>query len=497
MFAIHPMHVESVAWISERKDVLYSLFYLSAIYTYLKYIDTKQNKHFLFTIILFICSCLAKPMAITLPIILALIQWYKDENEFKLNKYIPVLSLLIISISIAIIPFLLHDLNTLSDDLSTKFNFVDRIFLLTYSISFYFIKTILPIQQSAFHYYPEKINDLLPSVYYLSILIIPILIIAFIKLKSIRKELIFTILFFLISISLVLKIFPFGNAVVAERYTYLPYLGLFYGLGLCIDNLIISINIKNILIIIITCVFAIISFNRLKVWKNNVSLFTDIINKYPETPIPYNIRGDAYSQEDNQISAINDYTKAITLDPSNFEAYINRGVSLFKTNQFQLAVADYNSAEKLKNNIPKLYINRGTCHLKLNQYDLALNDFKTVIKTEPKNNEALSNIGLCYYNLKKYNEALNYYNQAIDNNPNDFETLKNRGNAKAFLKDFKGSIEDYSVIINANPQDANALSNRGNSYFQNKQLDKACADWKISAQLGNTNAIGASNAFCR
>jgi len=497
LFALHPMHVESVAWISERKDVLYSFFYLSAIVTYFKFTELKQSKYFIYTIILFILSCLAKPMAITLPVILGLIYWYKSEKSFEIKDYAYCIGLAFISIVFVLMPFIFHDTSTLTDNLSLKFSIVDRVFLLTYAIAFYFIKLILPIQQSAFHYYPEKINDLLPNTYYASAIIIALFGLLIWKIKSLSKELIFSLVFFFVSIVLVLKIVPFGNAVVAERYTYLPYLGLFFGLGILLEKFIKADSTKTIILIAVSVVFAITSFTRQKVWKSNLTLFTDIIAKYPEISTPYNIRGDVYSKDGNTLAALNDYNKSIELDPDNYESYVNRGVIYFNTNQFELAVNDYNIAAKLNKETTKIFLNRGISLMKLNRFEEAIPDFERVVKAEPNNAEAIASIGFCYYNLKNYELALSNYDKAISLNPNDFETLKNRGNAKAFLKDFKGSIEDYSTIIKNNPNDANALSNRGNSYYQSQQVDKACEDWKIAAQLGNANAIGAVKAICR
>ena len=497
MFALHPMHVESVAWISERKDVLYAFFYLSAMFTYLNFIESKENKYLIYTLLLFVISCLAKPMAITLPVILALLQWYKSSEKFNFKDYMPVLMLSLVSIVFGLIPFLFHDTGNLTDNLSSKFNLLDRLFLLTYAIGFYLVKTILPLQQAAFHYYPDKINNALPSIYYLSVIVIPLLAVVVWKLKSVQKDVLFSLLFFLVSIALVLKIVPFGNAVVAERYTYLPYLGLFFGIGLGLNDVFKSDSTKTITLLVASIILGIVSFNRLSVWKNSISLFTDIIAKYPAVAIPYSIRGDAYSKEENNSAALNDYNSAIALDPANFEAYINRGVIFFKTNQYAEAVKDYDKAATLKQDIPKLYFNRGTCLLKLNAHSKALLDFEKVLLIEPNNVEALSAAGLCQYNLKQFPEAIALFDKAISINPTDFETLKNRGNTKAYLKDLKGSIADYTTIIEANPNDANALSNRGNSYYQLQQLEMACKDWKIAAQLGNANAIGAVGAICK
>ena len=171
--------------------------------------------------------------------------------------------------------------------------------------------------------------------------------------------------------------------MVGERYTYLPYLGLFFGLGMIIDKFIESNATKSMVIIALSLTFAACSFTRLKVWKNNETLFTDIINKYPEISTPYNIRGDIYSKEENLEAALADYTKAITLDPESFEGYVNRGVVYFKGKMYVEAIEDYNKAEKLKPNFDKVYLNRGVCYKSLNNFEAALKDFNKVIEKEP------------------------------------------------------------------------------------------------------------------
>ncbi len=275
LFAIHPTRTEVVCWISARKDLIYSLFYLLSVFSYLK-ISKKKNSFLWITVSVFfyLCSCLSKSMAITLPFTLLLIDLYK--NEFNRKKLI----LYSIYISITLI-FILITLNShYSDTIHIRFhfdtfrqtiNFINAHF----NILFYLDKLFLPINLYCMYpYFYDEFASLPPWYIMYSPAVLYILIyLSFLSLKR-TKVIFYGFMFFLISIIPVSSVFPIGDFVVADRYTYISYLGFFFIFAKLITFL-YKKNLKFIkFAIILFClsVFVVLNsltYNRVLDWQLN------------------------------------------------------------------------------------------------------------------------------------------------------------------------------------------------------------------------------------
>lgn len=227
LFALHPTRVEVVAWISARKDLIYSLFYLLSIFFYTKTYNSTKTKYLLpLSLICFIFACFSKSMAITLPFVLILLDFYKNKlSKESIKIYIPYLIISIFFIIAAI------NIHYSEEFISRNFNlFRHSINFINahFNILFYLDKLLLPI--NLYCMYPFFYNmKTMPPGYILYSPAILYLIIFFVLL-SLRKtkHIFFGFSFFLITIFPVCGIFPIGNFAVADRYTYIPYIGLFF-----------------------------------------------------------------------------------------------------------------------------------------------------------------------------------------------------------------------------------------------------------------------------
>ena len=220
LFGIHPMHVESVAWISERKDVLYTLFFLLSLIAYWKYLQTDRSAAYWACFLLFACSLLSKPAAIVLPLVLLLLDYWK-ERPFTRRVVLEKIPFFLVGGLFAVVTLKLQSVTAMSSlDL---YPFWVRLFFASYAIMVYFAWFFVPYPLSAFHPFP--LPDHLGWTVYLS----PIFLLALIFLIwHFRKNrvVVFGLLFFLVNILLVLQLVPIGFTIVSERYTYVPYIGL-------------------------------------------------------------------------------------------------------------------------------------------------------------------------------------------------------------------------------------------------------------------------------
>ncbi len=493
IFGIHPMHVESVVWIAGRKDVLYTFFYLSGIYFYLKYSESAKNPksqviNYVLILMFFVLSLFSKAVAVTLPIVFFLID-YVLKRKFSFKMILEKIPFLILSIIIGIIAINAQKSQGAISDVPV-FSYFQAITVASYSAMFYIFRFILPVNLSTFYPYPESIPHSLPWNYYASLaLFIALIILIFISLKK-NRILVFGLMFFLITVALVLQFFSVGAAVAADRYTYVPYIGLSIIVGYYFDKIqngeIKALKqykntIKYIGIAVILC-FSYITFNQTKVWATSETLFTNVINNYSNVSLAYNNRGNYYSSEEKYAPAFNDYcmaikininyqdayvnraniyglkgkfkesvddyTIAISLNPKDFNAYFNRSVTYSKMKMFEKALNDCNKAGEIKQNSPNVIINRANILLDMKRYNEAIENYNKYLTFNIDNGTTLHNIGKAYFNLGDFQKAVDYFNQAAATNLNDASLFFNLSLAYKNLKDYSKAIENVQIAKN-------------------------------------------------
>ena len=366
---VHPMRVESVAWITERKDMLYSLFFLGAMIMYIKFLTQKERRSviFILSLLLFIFSLLSKIQAVTLPLCLLVLDYY-FERPFRIRLIIEKLPFFILSLVCGTIGLIV-----LSKGGALKPNEVlslgDRTFYGLYALSIYIVKFVAPFYQCASYSYPVMPGQSLPLVYYLNPVIL--ILLAFLVFRTIRytRIIVTGTLFFLFTIIFMLQILSAGTAYLADRFSYIPYIGLFFIAGWCIQQIIKTKKNKTVVLpvlFMIIVLFSILTFNRCKIWENGETLWTDVINK----------------------------------NPGLFPPYMNRGSYYELINQPEKALKDYDAASKLNPKEITCYLSRGSLKIEMKDYKGAESDYYKAIALDPKNAEAYQNLGLVYYQEK-------------------------------------------------------------------------------------------------
>jgi len=528
LFALHPMHVESVAWISQRKDLMYAMFYILALLNYCKYLETKEFKFFIYTAVLFLFSCLSKSAAVTLPILLFAFDFY-FKRKFSFKLILEKIPLVLVSLLFGVLAIKSQD--TAIRDLTPMLSIFERLLIVNYSLMTYIVKSVFAINLSAFYPYPIKLGGQLPIIYFLA----PILslIFAFLVFKSYKKTrvVLFGLMFFLITISLVVQLLPVGGAIIAERYTYIPYLGLFFILVSPLIKELYAFTIKQsfqrvytISLVLLLVVFSFQSYNRVAVWQNGEILFTDVIEKYPNFPYAYNNRGSLYVNEfaekkfvDNprlketyQLKAYEDFSRAIMLYPTYEGALMNRAVlafnmgkpneairdfdkvleinpykeeallgranSLSSLRKFNEALLDYDLYISLKNDNAEAYLYRAIALTRINKAEVALSDFQKSIELNSENWEAYYWLGIIDYQLRSVYSSLQNFNKAIELNSKNGEIYSWRGLVHFELNKIKEAIDDFSMAIKINPNDFAAYVNRSLAFDKIMMYKEALAD---------------------
>ncbi len=325
LFAVHPMFVEAVAWVSARSTLIYTTFYLTAIITYLYYIKTLKHLYFRLTLGIFILALLSKVMAITLPVLLLLIDVYYKRKLISKTIFFEKIPFFSLSITFGIVAIFGRQIE---GHFTEGFSFLDKIFVMSYQILWYVFKFFNPTDLHAFYANPNTENGYLPLLYYCA----PFIILCFgflgFKLKRFRYPLFFLVLFFLIHIALVLKIIQVGNQLTTDRYTYIPYIGLLVFISLIFRNLTerkpSSKPYLGALVTVVFLGFGFLTYKQVKVWKNSRSLWSHVIANDDTVSIAHTNLGVTYIGEDD-FKAENYFKKAIEVDEMNVIPYNNIG----------------------------------------------------------------------------------------------------------------------------------------------------------------------------
>jgi len=276
------MHVESVTWISERKDVLYTLFYLSALISYLKYITGGEKfKHLAYTFVLFLCSLLSKGQAVTLPAVLLLIDFFMKRSSKVVAEKVPFFVLSVVFSLIAI----KAQQPAITQDFYGKF---DGVFGGMYALLVYLFKSVVPLNLCGLYPYPFGDAKTVPVYVYFSPVVLGGLIFLGYRFLRTMPQICFGASLFVITISPVLKFIPVGDAIVAERYTYIPYIGLFIMMGVGYQHILQTKErrkfrvVANAVLGIFVLTLSVMTWNRAKVWKDSKIFLSDIVDKYSD-----------------------------------------------------------------------------------------------------------------------------------------------------------------------------------------------------------------------
>jgi Flp pilus assembly protein TadD len=434
LFAIHPMHVEAVAWVTGRKDLLFSLFYLAGLIAYFLYLEKGRTKWLIYAFLLCVCSLLSKPAAVSFFLVLPLIDYWRGRG-FGRRQVLEKLPFALACAAIGAITFMIQadsSVKTLE-----QLSVLDRVNFTAYGIVVYLVKVLFPINLSPFHSYPD-LSKVPVHFYYMPFLALGLVGgMVWLSWKRTWRVGLFGIMFFLVTLSPTMQLLAFGESIVSERYTYLPYIGLFFMLAGGLSVLADRYVRHRMLLVAGTAVFctllATVCFQQTKVWRDGISLWTAAISsgQYPSSRA-YTNRGTAYAYAEKFELALEDFNQAKELNQNEYDAYHNTGIIYYRQNRLDEALQQLNYALQLSPLHPNALGNRGHVHFKKNDLDNAIRDYTGAINGNPYNPEIYNMRGFILFEHKRqYRQAIEDFDNAIRINPSYVAAYVNR--AKAHL----------------------------------------------------------------
>lgn len=383
LFALHPLHVESVAWVAERKDVLSAFFWMLTMYAYCRYVERPCIARYIAVMVYFTLGLLAKPMLVTLPIILLLLDWWplgrftsqeKTAHTTFLRLCAEKIPFLILSAGSSIITYLVQ---AAAGTVSQGYTAMARAGRVCVSYMTYLYMTIWPIDLAViypFSRYPPSNIIVIFSI--LTLLLITTLVIL------LRKQYPFLITgwgWYLVSLLPVIGLIQIGQHSVADRYTYIPLIGVFMivacGVPLLAEKLLLPRNGLAIISVAVVVAMIVLTSKQITYWKNSLTLFEHAISVTKENWVAHNNLGLEYQAQGDIDRAVSHFKESIKAKPSHALAYLNLGV----------------------------------VHRLRNESTQALEAFKWAVMFEPGNQEARLGLALVYLDLGKWEMAMPEY----------------------------------------------------------------------------------------
>jgi lipoprotein NlpI len=478
LFGLHPLHTESVAWVSERKDLLCGFFFLLALLSYIRYGKGAEGhvtyekkvsrRYYFFALGFLVLALLSKPMAVTFPVVILLLDWYPLQRLRPLKRVGPVL--------IEKIPFLACSLLSAAVTFaaqnaagatmpSQSAPLMTRILVACKAVVSYLAKMVLPLDLSPFYPYPQETSLLSPQ--FLGPVVAIIVITAAAVASAGRQRLWLAVwAYYLVTLLPVLGVIQVGLQSMADRYFYLPSLGPFLLLGLAVSRGYDKLRqgarrvwaIRLAVIVPCALVFAGLSYGTVRqigIWKDSLALWNSVIRNEPGKV---------------------------------FFAYMNRGIVFDEEGRYDLALADYAAAAGLNPQNEKIYNNRAIVLNKMGYPDMAIEDCDRALSINPHYAEAYNNRGIAYATKGMLEKAIEDYGTALAEDPRYLKALINRGNAFGRKGLLMNAIEDYTQALAMNPRYANAYLSRGLLYYRTGNIEHALSDLRRSCRLGNRDA---------
>lgn len=478
LFAIYPLRVESVTWITEIKDVLYGSFFFGSMYMYQRYLEKNRNKHVWWAWILFIIGLFAKIQMVILPVVLVLLDYWKGRTDMfrsalkKWPFFLPAFAFGLVGI------FLLGDKGSL--ETSNTYPPLQRIFIGTYSLTVYLIKSVVPYRMSPLYPYPGALT----LWHYLSVVpaLLFLLGLAWSWIRE-KKILFFGLAFFFFNVVMLLQILGAGQGYLADRFTYVAYLGLFIIYGHYLGEWMKMPQWKTVItagVIAVIGIYSWLTFAQTKIWKNSGTLWTHVLKHYTKSTLPYGNRANYYRDIGEIELALSDYSSTIRLAPNDPKPYNSRAKLYFARNQDAQALQDYIKAIELDPDNAEYLINRGAAYAKMGDWSKALSDLNKGLELNPQNINGYLNRSLVYQNVGQLEKSIQDLYSYLDLDPDNSDIWFEVARLHQILSQHQKALTAFERAISMNPKGVYFMA-RSKTYFQLNRLQE-CREDLISAQ---------------
>jgi len=471
LFALHPLNVESVAWVAERKNVLSTLFWLLTIWAYVSYVRKPGWQRYLGVMGAFVLGLMAKPMLVTLPCVLLLLDYWplgrlgKDWREFqkrlprlvveKLPLFIPVVAASVVAIKAQSQAGALSSWEWLP--LGTRVGNA----VLAYGL--YLKQMVWPMDLVVFYPHPGSSLGAWPLVLATLVLVGISLVVGWQGQRY--RYLVVGWLWYLGTMVPVSGFIQVGAHSMADRYAYVPFIGLFMIAVWGATDMMRSMRLKREwLAVAALCMLmplAVLSRVQLSYWRNTTALFEHVLVVNPNNHLAHNLLGVESMEKREFAQAQQRFLEAIKIGPKYAPAYNNLGLVLLEQERFDEAAERFSQAFEVDPNSVDALNNLGIVWLRKGKFREATIQFSQAMKVDPNYAPAYGNMGLVLAAQERYEEAIDRYDRALEIAPDSYDNLNNLGLALMATDRLDQALAHLSRAQKVNPNNVEAYANLG------------------------------------
>jgi len=490
LWALHPVQVESVAWVSEMKNTQSGLFFLLSILFFVKGLKASDDQdrsagrwNYALTLLFAALAMASKSSTVILPIILCLCAgWMESRWPWRtLTKVVPVFLMSIFISALTIGTFKLH---ANVDSLSTR-SWPERLIDAGNAVWFYLGKLFWP--HPLVTIYPHQEIDIGSWVSYLPLLAVPIvLLILWLKRKSWIRPYFFTFAYFLVALFPVLGLVNQSfvhYSLVADHLQYLADMGplALVGVGLArFSDVVIPGKpwLQTPICVGLLLLLGALSWQRTMVYESEETLWMDILAKNPNCWLGHNDLGFAFLQKGHVDEAMTQFQKALEINPTYADAYYNLGLAFFQKGHVDEAIIEYQKALGIDPNYALVHSNLGLAFFQKGYVDEAIIEYKKALEIDPNYALVHNNLGNAFSHIERIGEAIVEYQKALEINPDYADAHYNLGLSFAQKGEVNEAMRQYQRALEINPSIVEARYNLGNIFFKMGQADEAIIEYQ-------------------
>jgi tetratricopeptide (TPR) repeat protein len=508
LFALHPMHVESVAWIAERKDGLSTFFWMLTVWSYLRYVKNQNLNRYLLLILFFTLGLMAKPMLVTLPFVLLLLDFWpqgrlrvmrsdQQKNIKPVDSAIRLLlektPLFLLAAASSIVTFIAQrqGRNVASFE---AVPFLTRVANAIVAYVDYIEKMFWPSNMAVLYPYPNSVS-LWKIGFSCTILItVSLMVLRYVKQ---RPYLMIGWLWYLGTLVPVIGLVQVGNQYMADRYSYIPYIGLFIMIAWGVPGLLKQWRYKKIGIAITTTVIFTILMTitslQARHWKNSIALFNHALKVTADNFLAHNNLGTALAEQGRIDEAIDHWLEAIRIKPDYETPYNNLGLAYEKQGRIEEAVQNYVKALRINPDYELAHFNLGNVYFKEGRPNEAIRHYREAIRISPEYVNAYYRLANALFEIGQVDEAINQLMKAVTIKPDFLIAQNNLGNALRMQGRLDEAIEHYIKAIQIDNNYADAHNNLGIALIQKGKIELAIIQFQKALEINPDFSFARNN----
>ena len=503
LFGVHPLHVESVAWVAERKDVLSTLFWILTMGAYLRYARRPGIGRYLQVTAVFALGLMCKPMMVTLPFVLLLLDWWplgrlatSDSPHFPSWRFslpvvsrlawekVPLLGMSAISCAITY----LAQAKGKSIFSFEQIPFGSRISNAFVSYVIYLGKTVWPSSLAVFYPHPATVHANIPAWEIAgAILLLCGFTIMALRQGHSRPYLAMGWLWYLGTLVPVIGVVQVGGQALADRYTYVPLIGIFIAVAWGIPPILSARRYRQLVLGAfagaLLVALSVTAWVQVGYWRDSVTLLSRAVAITDRNWLAMNNLGASYGKLGQHQRAIGYCREALRIKPDFAEAWTSLGVSYDALGQYQQAIGYYREALRIKPDFAEAWYNLGISDGKLGRYQQAIGYYREALRIKPDFAEAWSNLGVSYDALGQDQQAIGYFLEALRIKPDFAEAWYNLGVSYGKLGLHQQAIPIYQEALRIKPDYVEAWNNLGMSYGILGQYQQAIGSFQEALRI--------------